>query len=149
MTLPGGKHAVFTWHGATLEMVGEPEICYSAKETPMVAYSNVEGIMEARRKEAAESSGRVSGPRIALVGPTDVGKAPSRRSSSTMPSARAGPPPSRTWTSARAESRPATVGATPVDRPVDVAEGVPLEICPWFFSTATPVRGTTPSCTST
>ena len=54
------KHAVFTWHGATLEMVGEPEICYSAKETPMVAYSNVEGIMEARRKEAAESSGRVS-----------------------------------------------------------------------------------------
>jgi polyribonucleotide 5'-hydroxyl-kinase len=134
VTLPGGKHAVFTWHGATLEMVGEPEICYSAKETPMVAYSNVEGIMEARRKEAAESSGRVSGPRIALVGPTDVGK-------SSLAKILLNYAVRKGWAPTFADldlgqggiTCPATVGATPVDRPVDVAEGVPLEMPLVFF----------------
>ena len=76
--LPGGKHAIFSWHGATIEMLGEPEHCYVAGETPMVEYANVEGVMEARRREAAASDGAGpsggEGPRVALVGPTDVGK---------------------------------------------------------------------------
>ena len=100
----------------------------------MVAYSNVEGIMEARRKEAAESSGRVSGPRIALVGPTDVGK-------SSLAKILLNYAVRKGWAPTFADldlgqggiTCPATVGATPVDRPVDVAEGVPLEMPLVFF----------------
>ena len=64
-----------------MEISGETEHAYSARETPMLTYLNVDGVLEERRKEAGAASasgggeGRGGdGPRIALVGPTDVGK---------------------------------------------------------------------------
>jgi len=50
--LPGGKHAIFTWSGASLTLRGTPEHCYAASETPMVTYANVEGVLEKRREKA-------------------------------------------------------------------------------------------------
>ena len=75
--LPGGKYAIFSWSGATVELVGETEHAYSARETPMRTYLNVDGVLEERRKEAASGTAGTSrdGPRTALVGPTDVGRA--------------------------------------------------------------------------
>ena len=72
-TLPGGKHAIFSWRGATIEIAGETEMTYTANASaPMTAYLNVDGVLQ-RRREAARAAG-TPGPRVALVGPTDVGK---------------------------------------------------------------------------
>ena len=70
--LPGGKHAIFTWSGASLTLRGTPEHCYAASETPMVTYANVEGVLEKRREKARADPTTFDGPRVA--GPTDVGE---------------------------------------------------------------------------
>ena len=136
--LPGGKHAIFSWHGATIEMLGEPEHCYVAGETPMVEYANVEGVMEARRREAAASDGAGpsggEGPRVALVGPTDVGK-------STLSKIMCNYAVRKGWNPLFVDldlgqggiTCPATVGAVPIDRPIDVADGLPLEMPLVYF----------------
>lgn len=136
--LPGGKHAIFSWHGATIEMLGEPEHCYAAGETPMVEYANVEGVMEARRREAAASDGAGpsggEGPRVALVGPTDVGK-------SSLSKIMCNYAVRKGWNPLFVDldlgqggiTCPATVGAVPIDRPIDVADGLPLEMPLVYF----------------
>ena len=48
--LPGGKYAVYSWHGATLQIIGETEHAYTARDTPMVTYLNVDGVLEVREK---------------------------------------------------------------------------------------------------
>ncbi|KAK2158978.1 hypothetical protein LSH36_161g16015 [Paralvinella palmiformis] len=68
----GSKVAVFTWHGCTLTLVGKSEVAYIAKETPMVMYLNVHVALEQMRQKAEEDDTR--GPRVMVVGPTDVGK---------------------------------------------------------------------------
>jgi polyribonucleotide 5'-hydroxyl-kinase len=71
----GRKLAVFTYHGATIEVRGEVEIAYVAGETPMVSYANTHSVLNAKRVAAAsENSSEAEGPRVMCVGPTDVGK---------------------------------------------------------------------------
>lgn len=68
----GEKFAVFTWHGAEIELVGECH-SYKATETPMVMYANVHAALEELRAEATERLSfepRVYGPRVMVVGPT-------------------------------------------------------------------------------
>jgi hypothetical protein len=78
--LPGGKHAIFSWHGATIDVSGPTELEYVARDTPMAQYLNLDGVLEERRKAAAAASAAgdagfaSDGPRVALVGPTDVGQ---------------------------------------------------------------------------
>lgn len=135
--LPGGKYAIYSWSGATLEIVGETEHAYSARETPMRVYLNLDGVLHERRKEAAASSSAggvvsvatVDGPRIALVGPTDVGK-------STLAKILCNYAVRKGWHPLFVDldlgqggiTCPATIGAVPVDRPIDVSEGLPLEM---------------------
>lgn len=129
--LPGGKYAIYSWSGATLEIVGETEHAYSARETPMRVYLNLDGVLHERRKEAAasSSSSAVDGPRVALVGPTDVGK-------STLAKILCNYAVRKGWHPLFVDldlgqggiTCPATIGAVPVDRPIDVAEGLPLEM---------------------
>ncbi|XP_074653182.1 polyribonucleotide 5'-hydroxyl-kinase Clp1-like [Tubulanus polymorphus] len=65
------KVAVFTWHGCLITLTGKTEVAYIAKETPMGLYVNTHAALEQMRQKADES-GR--GPRVMVVGPTDVGK---------------------------------------------------------------------------
>ena len=45
----GRKLAVFTYHGATVEVIGEVEIAYVAGETPMVSCANAHSVLHAKR----------------------------------------------------------------------------------------------------
>ncbi|VEN41470.1 unnamed protein product [Callosobruchus maculatus] len=68
----GAKVAVFTWHGCVVEVKGKTDVIYTAKETPMVLYSNCHAALEVMRVEADRENKR--GPIAMLVGPCDVGK---------------------------------------------------------------------------
>jgi hypothetical protein len=48
--------------------LGETEHAYSARETPMLTYLNLDSVLEERRKEAAAAGASGDGPRIALAG---------------------------------------------------------------------------------
>ena len=53
-------------------MTGKTEVAYIAKDTPMTMYVNTHGALEQMRQKADTDGGR--GPRVMVVGPTDVGK---------------------------------------------------------------------------
>ncbi|KAJ4460834.1 putative Protein CLP1 [Paratrimastix pyriformis] len=64
--------AVFSWHGCTIEVRGDPVHVYKASDTPMPTYANIHFALETMR-EQAESSGSL-GPRLVICGPVDSGK---------------------------------------------------------------------------
>uniref|UniRef100_A0A1I7TLF7 Protein CLP1 homolog n=1 Tax=Caenorhabditis tropicalis TaxID=1561998 RepID=A0A1I7TLF7_9PELO len=67
--------AVFTWKSGTkLELVGPTTSAYVADSTPMVTYLNIHAAMEEARQKKEQSLHKPAGPRLLLVGPTDVGK---------------------------------------------------------------------------
>lgn len=69
--------AVFTWKTAKVEIIGVTESAYIAESTPMVIYLNIHAAMEEIRKKkevSAVGGSKPMGPKILLVGPTDVGK---------------------------------------------------------------------------
>lgn len=70
--VPSSKLAVFSWQGCGVKTTGKTEMSYVAKETPMVMYLNLHGALEQMRQRAELDISR--GPRIMVVGPTDVGK---------------------------------------------------------------------------
>ncbi|EGG21382.1 pre-mRNA cleavage complex subunit [Cavenderia fasciculata] len=69
--LTGCKGAVFTWNSCKLE-VSQSTKAYIANETPMMQYARVHKIMDDIRISCL--SNRESGPKVIIVGPTDVGK---------------------------------------------------------------------------
>lgn len=68
----GAKVAIFTYHGCVLSVVGQMDVHYIAKETPMVQYLNCHAALEQLRMTADEANG--TGPIAMVVGPADVGK---------------------------------------------------------------------------
>ncbi|XP_025096265.1 polyribonucleotide 5'-hydroxyl-kinase Clp1-like [Pomacea canaliculata] len=70
--LPGSKVAVFSFHGCVIKIRGKTEVAYISKETPMTMYLNTHAAMEQMRQKADMEGTR--GPRVLVVGPTDVGK---------------------------------------------------------------------------
>ena len=131
----GRKLAVFTYHGATIEVRGEVEIAYVAGETPMVSYANTHSVLNAKRVAAAsENSSEAEGPRVMCVGPTDVGK-------STVCSilcnyaTRAGHAPLYVDLDLGqgAVTVPGTICAAPIDAQIDLEEGIPLEMPLVYF----------------
>ncbi|EEH51471.1 pre-mrna cleavage complex family protein [Micromonas pusilla CCMP1545] len=131
-TLPGGKHAIFSWRGATIEIAGETEMTYTANASaPMTAYLNVDGVLQ-RRREAARAAG-TPGPRVALVGPTDVGKSSVAKILCNYAQARWTPTFSDLDLGQGGITCPATIGAVPIDRPIDACEGLPLEMPLVYF----------------
>ncbi|XP_030745886.1 protein CLP1 homolog [Sitophilus oryzae] len=68
----GAKVAVYTWQGCTIEVKGKTDVIYTAKETPMVLYSNCHAALEIMRSESEKENKR--GPITMIMGPTDVGK---------------------------------------------------------------------------
>uniref|UniRef100_A0A336MQF3 Protein CLP1 homolog n=1 Tax=Culicoides sonorensis TaxID=179676 RepID=A0A336MQF3_CULSO len=68
----GAKVAIFSYHGCKIELKGYTDVCYIAKETPMVQYLNCHSALEQLRCDAEEKNKR--GPVVLVCGPTDVGK---------------------------------------------------------------------------
>ncbi|XP_006875816.1 PREDICTED: polyribonucleotide 5'-hydroxyl-kinase Clp1 isoform X2 [Chrysochloris asiatica] len=68
----GAKVAVFTWHGCSVQLSGRTEVAYVSKDTPMLLYLNTHTALEQMRRQAEKEEER--GPRVMVVGPTDVGK---------------------------------------------------------------------------
>ena len=66
------KVAIFSWHGCKLESAGKNVIEYIGKETPMNSIINVHFALQKIRQDAA-TAGDI-GPRVMIVGPSDVGK---------------------------------------------------------------------------
>lgn len=62
---PRMKLAIFTWHGCTVRVEGEPQVVYISEETPMVMYLNthiaVDQLRHRREKEEQV------GPRVSLL----------------------------------------------------------------------------------
>jgi len=160
--ISGQKFAVFTWHGAEVELEGTPESAYKASETPMQTYMNVHGVLEERRQAAQAASGAQQqaeaaggsgaggseaaapteeelsageGPRVLLVGPTDSGK-------STLTRILTNYATRRQWAPLLVDldvgqngvTPPGTISAVPVEAPIDMIEGVPPEtpLAYWF-----------------
>lgn len=73
----GARIAVFSWHGCKLELAGVTDSAYVATHTPMVIYINTHAALEQLRQHSESQSlqhEEARGPRIMIVGPTDVGK---------------------------------------------------------------------------
>uniref|UniRef100_A0AC35UCA1 Protein CLP1 homolog n=1 Tax=Rhabditophanes sp. KR3021 TaxID=114890 RepID=A0AC35UCA1_9BILA len=77
-TFASGKSAaIFTFVGATIEVIGPKDVGYVSDKTPMRVYLDIHARLEKGRSEAMENlnlgrNGR--GPRILIAGPVDVGK---------------------------------------------------------------------------
>ncbi|KAK3109122.1 hypothetical protein FSP39_023474 [Pinctada imbricata] len=131
----GAKVAVFTWHGCLLKdllLSCRTEVAYVAKETPMVMYVNTHAALEQMREKAEKDDTR--GPRVMIVGPTDVGKSTLSRLLLNY-AARLGRAPIFVDLDVGQGqvSIPATIGALVVERPADVEEAYILN-APLVFS---------------
>ncbi|CAO1407934.1 unnamed protein product [Diamesa serratosioi] len=68
----GAKVAIFSFQGCVLNVRGTTDVCYIAKETPMIQYLNTHSALEQLRFKAEERN--TTGPILMIVGPGDVGK---------------------------------------------------------------------------
>ncbi|KAK3076158.1 hypothetical protein LTS18_013768, partial [Coniosporium uncinatum] len=74
-TFCGVKAAIYTWHGCTLTVSGEPESEYVAEETEVEVIANIHFALEKLRDQAKTSAGDDGlGPRVLVVGPENAGK---------------------------------------------------------------------------
>jgi len=71
---PNAKFSVFTWFGCKVRLSGNWEAAYVSKDTPMNMYLNTHAALEEKRKTVEEAGDDSVGPRVLVVGPTDVGK---------------------------------------------------------------------------
>jgi polyribonucleotide 5'-hydroxyl-kinase len=67
--------AVYTFHGCQVEVKGyHNDIIYVSDQTPMASYIATHASLEQLRKAAQRKGPDCAGPRVLVVGPTDVGK---------------------------------------------------------------------------
>lgn len=138
MVLSGQKVAAFTWEGAALELEGQPDVVYESDETPMSSYLNIHDTLEAQRTKARASHGE--GPRTLVVGPTDSGK-------STLCRLLSNYAVRTTWAPTVVDldigqgtiTVPGCLAATPVEAPVDLEEGLPVDApLVYYYGSLTP-----------
>lgn len=132
------KAAIFTWHGCTVEITGELEVCYVSSETPMVIYLNVHMALEQIRQKLDKEDGLVIGPRVMIVGPENVGKSTLSRILLNY-CVRMGRRPIYVDLDCGQGSIavPGTLGALLVERPADAEEGFLLQT-PLVYSYGSP-----------
>lgn len=123
----GSKVAIFTWHGCTVEVSGPPEWSYVSKETPMVMYLNLHMALEQMRQKAENSESEI-GPRVLVVGPTDVGKSTLCQLLLNY-AVRMGRRPVFVDLDVGQGyvGIPGSMGALLIERPADIEEGFPLQ----------------------
>ena len=71
-TFNGTKAAIYTWHGCSIEVVGDCQSEYVAEETPMSLYANLHWACENERDETSTKGAH--GPRVLVLGPENAGK---------------------------------------------------------------------------
>lgn len=134
----GCKVAVFTWHGCTVLLTGEPEVAYVSKDTPMLLYLNIHTALEQMRRQSEKEDER--GPRVMVVGPTDVGKSTICRLLLNY-AVRVGRRPTFVELDVGQGnvSIPGTMGALYIERPADVEEGFSVQApLVYHFGSTTP-----------
>ncbi|XP_069089164.1 polyribonucleotide 5'-hydroxyl-kinase Clp1 [Pleurodeles waltl] len=134
----GCKVAVFTWHGCSVMLSGEPEVAYVSKDTPMLLYLNIHTALEQMRRQAEKEDER--GPRVMVVGPTDVGKSTLCRLLLNY-AVRVGRRPTYVELDVGQGnvSIPGTMGALYIERPADVEEGFSVQApLVYHFGSTTP-----------
>ncbi|KAG7517482.1 Polyribonucleotide 5' [Solea senegalensis] len=134
----GSKIAVFTWQGCSVNLYGKPEVAYVSKDTPMLLYLNTHAALEQMRKQAERENER--GPRVMVVGPTDVGKSTVCRLLLNY-SVRVGRRPTLVELDVGQSgvSVPGTVSALCIERPADVEEGFSVQApLVYHFGSTTP-----------
>ncbi|CAD7695075.1 unnamed protein product [Ostreobium quekettii] len=140
VTIHGQKIAIFTYGGCLLELDGDAEVMYTSEETPMEAYINVHNVFENQRTKAQSNGGQ--GPRVMVVGPTDSGKSTLCRILINY-ALRLGWSPTFVDLDIGQGSiaPPGTIAATPVQLPVTVEDGYPLDVpLVFYFGHTTPVQ---------
>lgn len=115
------KGAIFTWHGCTIEVSSNLR-GYVANETPMLMYANLHSLLDDHREQAKKNG--TNGPTVMLVGPTDAGKS-SLAKILLGYATRMGSQPTFVDLDIGQGSitAPGAIGATHVDRPIDIEEG--------------------------
>ncbi|KAG1674622.1 hypothetical protein FOA52_001871 [Chlamydomonas sp. UWO 241] len=140
ININGQRVAVFTWTGCTVHIRGVPAdmIIYTADDTPMTSYMNTHTILNNKRAEALKAGGR--GPNVIILGPTDSGK-------STLSKMLCNWAARSNWEPTMVDldigqgsiTVPGCLAATPIEVPIDVEDGYPLEMpLVYFFGHATP-----------
>lgn len=132
VTITGDKVAIFTYNGCTIDVEGQADILYVSEETPMQYFLNTHHVLENRRREAKEKGGE--GPRVIIVGPTDSGK-------STLCKILMNYAIRMEWAPVYVDvdigqgsiAPPGTIAATPVQLPVTVDDGYPLDVPLVYF----------------
>ncbi|KAL8498992.1 hypothetical protein ACS0TY_022086 [Phlomoides rotata] len=131
------KFAVFTWHGATIEIEGTTETDYTADETPMISYVNAHAVLDARRNRAKASpsdSDASQGPRVIVVGPTDSGKSTLSRMLLSWAAKQGWKPTFVDLDIGQGSiTIPGSIAATPIELPIDPVEGIPLDMPLVYF----------------
>ncbi|CAM4616192.1 hypothetical protein PO909_007115 [Leuciscus waleckii] len=137
---PGSKIAVFTWHGCTVALSGKTEVAYVSKDTPMMLYLNTHAALEQMRRQAEKDNER--GPRVMVVGPTDVGKTTLCRVLLNC-AVRLGRRPTLVELDVGQSSIsvPGTMAALCIERPADVEEGFSVQ-APLVFHFGSTTPGT-------
>ncbi|XP_077103762.1 polyribonucleotide 5'-hydroxyl-kinase Clp1 isoform X2 [Siphateles boraxobius] len=137
---PGSKIAVFTWHGCTVALSGKTEVAYVSKDTPMMLYLNTHAALEQMRRQAEKDNER--GPRVMVVGPTDVGKTTLCRVLLNC-AVRLGRRPTLVELDVgqSSVSVPGTMAALCIERPADVEEGFSVQ-APLVFHFGSTTPGT-------
>ncbi|XP_041087874.1 polyribonucleotide 5'-hydroxyl-kinase Clp1 [Polyodon spathula] len=122
----GCKIAVFTWQGCAVQLSGKTEVAYVSRDTPMLLYLNTHAALEQMRQQADREGER--GPRVMVVGPTDVGKSTLCRILLNY-AVRVGRRPTLVELDVGqgSISLPGTVGALCIERPADVEEGYSVQ----------------------
>nr|KAF6342667.1 cleavage factor polyribonucleotide kinase subunit 1 [Pipistrellus kuhlii] len=134
----GAKVAVFTWHGCSVQLSGRTEVAYVSKDTPMLLYLNTHTALEQMRRQAEKEEER--GPRVMVVGPTDVGKSTVCRLLLNY-AVRLGRRPTYVELDVGqgSVSIPGTMGALYIERPADVEEGFSIQApLVYHFGSTTP-----------
>nr|XP_055033873.1 polyribonucleotide 5'-hydroxyl-kinase Clp1 [Misgurnus anguillicaudatus]XP_055033874.1 polyribonucleotide 5'-hydroxyl-kinase Clp1 [Misgurnus anguillicaudatus] len=137
---PGSKIAVFTWHGCSVSLSGKTEVAYVSKDTPMLLYLNTHAALEQMRRQAEKDHER--GPRVMVVGPTDVGKSTVCRVLLNY-AVRLGRRPTLVELDVGQSgvSVPGTMSALCIERPADVEEGFSVQ-APLVFHFGSTTPGT-------
>nr|XP_006825168.1 PREDICTED: polyribonucleotide 5'-hydroxyl-kinase Clp1-like [Saccoglossus kowalevskii] len=122
----GAKFAVYTWHGCTFQVSGKTEVAYKSIDTPMVTYLNTHAALEQMRQQSEREDKQ--GPKVMIVGPTDVGKSTLCKLLLNY-AVRVGRRPTfiDLDVGQGSISVPGTVGALLVERPADIEEGFSLQ----------------------
>ncbi|XP_061107860.1 polyribonucleotide 5'-hydroxyl-kinase Clp1 isoform X2 [Conger conger] len=135
---PGSKIAVFTWQGCSVSLTGKTEVAYVSRDTPMLLYLNTHAALEQMRQQAERDNER--GPRVMVVGPTDVGKSTVCRLLLNY-AVRLGRRPTLVELDVGQSgvSVPGTVSALCIERPADVEEGFSVQApLVYHFGSTTP-----------